>query len=642
MASITIPKFFKQAEITSGHTTADGLDAIIGSNPQWTGIGITWAGNDITGMTAFGKSIDFTTLGGGTITSFFSPSIGNLKYVKPNGHQDQVLIGWAQNTYATIQTYQPSTGQSPVDTINSIVLGLKMATLNGTSTDVNTDGLMDGTRTKNLINGIIGTLDVTEYAQGAIDTTTTTGQTTITIKGIQENDGKISAGSSTVDTNIVVDGTYNASTNKIATQSTVSTAIGNLHSFAITLGTGGTTTTYAPQTANATLTIPTYAGNTIGLVPAKSSTTAASTGKYLSEAGSWESIPAEKLYTIEAGSVSSNVIALNLKKDGTAVANTINFGVANQDSTDTTYGLYISGSGNAVNYGLNTATSAALGKANTALQPVTAVSATDMFSTSTDADGDITVTAKSYAQATTAQSTVAAGTESFTVGNGKLGLVIDNTTLNTFGANATSDVTYDIVTTHTTVTGGGSRPNTPSATDAYQPTNTAANFNPLATQSYVDAKMGDLANALVYKGTVDTNHPLPSSGQKTGDVYVVAENGTYAEKACEVGDMLIWNGSTWDAVSGENQVTNNAAVLTAEISSASTPTQTTIATVDGTNITVGVKHYDVTPGADVTAPTTTTAPASQNYVCGITMDDDGHVTATSYANPFDWEQVTLS
>ena len=106
--------------------------------------------------------------------------------------------------------------------------------------------------------------------------------------------------------------------------------------------------------------------------------------------------------------------------------------------------------------------------------------------------------------------------------------------------------------------------------------------------------------------------------------------------------MLIWNGSTWDAVSGENQVTNNAAVLTAEISSASTPTQTTIATVDGTNITVGVKHYDVTPGADVTAPTTTTAPASQNYVCGITMDDDGHVTATSYANPFDWEQVTLS
>lgn len=74
----------------------------------------------------------------------------------------------------------------------------------------------------NAING----LDVTEYAQAEIDTTTSQTETTVKIKGIQETDGEIAAGSNTVD--IKIDGTYNATNNKIATQSTVTTAINNL------------------------------------------------------------------------------------------------------------------------------------------------------------------------------------------------------------------------------------------------------------------------------------------------------------------------------------------------------------------------------------------------------------------------------
>ena len=76
----------------------------------------------------------------------------------------------------------------------------------------------------NAING----LDVTEYAQAEIDTTTSPTDTTITIKGIKEEDGEISGTTTNSDVDIEVNGTYNASTNKIATQSTVTNAINAL------------------------------------------------------------------------------------------------------------------------------------------------------------------------------------------------------------------------------------------------------------------------------------------------------------------------------------------------------------------------------------------------------------------------------
>ena len=74
------------------------------------------------------------------------------------------------------------------------------------------------------VNGVVAGLDVAEYAQASV--TATSGTTTITVKGIQENDGLISA--STSDTTILADGEYNASTNKLATQSTVTNAINAL------------------------------------------------------------------------------------------------------------------------------------------------------------------------------------------------------------------------------------------------------------------------------------------------------------------------------------------------------------------------------------------------------------------------------
>ncbi len=98
-----------------------------------------------------------------------------------------------------------------------------------------------------------------------------------------------------------------------------------------------------------------------------------------------------------------------------------------------------------------------------------------------------------------------------------------------------------------------------------------------------------LTAVLTYKGTVGSNGDvsvLPSS-HEVGDVYVVSIAGTYAGKTCEVGDYIICKTSgtsasdgDWNVVNGENQVSNSSASLAAPGSSV------TIATVDGTNITV--------------------------------------------------------
>ena len=108
-------------------------------------------------------------------------------------------------------------------------------------------------------------------------------------------------------------------------------------------------------------------------------------------------------------------------------------------------------------------------------------------------------------------------------------------------------------------------------------------------KKYADeAVASGLVGAVTYKGTVDGTNGLPASDYKKGDLYVVAAAGTYAGKACEIGDWLLANkdyasGATaandWDAVSGENQVDNKNASLTIG-------TAVTIATVDGTDITV--------------------------------------------------------
>ena len=66
------------------------------------------------------------------------------------------------------------------------------------------------------------------------------------------------------------------------------------------------------------------------------------------------------------------------------------------------------------------------------------------------------------------------------------------------------------------------------------------------TKTEVDAKVTSVYR---YKGTVSTYADLPSSGQEVGDVW----NNETADSAhgIKAGDNVAWNGTTWDALAGE-------------------------------------------------------------------------------------------
>jgi len=283
---------------------------------------------------------------------------------------------------------------------------------------------------QSMINNAINGLDVAGYAQGGI--TTTTGVSTITIKGIQEVDGKISNDTSS-DTTISVDGEYDASTNKLATQSTVTTAINDLdgsHDI-VTIG------SYTPQTGeNAT----------------------------------------QKIEFFDA-----------TQTDGVVSTN--------QSASET---LYLS-------------------------QAVTAA-------------------------------------------------------------------------------------------------------NPIITKDDLSGIVG----AMVYKGTVNSNSDLPTTGVQAGWTYVVATAGTYAGQACEVGDMIIAKDSTptWNVINGENQVTNSNPTIVAGAS-----TSSTIATVDGTAITAKVS---------VTAGSATIASKSGNSITLNTGITQGTNTGTIANTTGEGTTITLA
>ena len=141
------------------------------------------------------------------------------------------------------------------------------------------------------------------------------------------------------------------------------------------------------------------------------------------------------------------------------------------------------------------------------------------------------------------------------------------------------------------------------ASDTLYISKAVTDTNPIITKD----DLSGITGAMVYKGVVDGTTGLPTTNITAGWTYVVAAAGTYAGQACEVGDMIIAKNTTatptssdWNVINGENQVTNAGATITAGAGTA-----TTIATVDGTNITAQVS---------VTAGTATIASKSGNAV----------------------------
>lgn len=63
----------------------------------------------------------------------------------------------------------------------------------------------------------------------------------------------------------------------------------------------------------------------------------------------------------------------------------------------------------------------------------------------------------------------------------------------------------------------------------------------------IKTQIGDkVATAYVYKGSVDFENQLPTTGLRTGDVYNIVNESSYGD----AGVNVAWNGSEWDSLGG--------------------------------------------------------------------------------------------
>lgn len=107
-----------------------------------------------------------------------------------------------------------------------------------------------------------------------------------------------------------------------------------------------------------------------------------------------------------------------------------------------------------------------------------------------------------------------------------------------FDDNGNVGISNALTLTHTTLNGNTTINGTATVSD---PSNTENDSQQIANVKYVKRLVGELSQALVFRGTIPIEGKIggmPDSA-KVGDVYVVATSGTYETHVCEVGDTMI-------------------------------------------------------------------------------------------------------
>lgn len=163
------------------------------------------------------------------------------------------------------------------------------------------------------------------------------------------------------------------------------------------------------------------------------------------------------------------------------------------------------------------------------------------------------------------------------------------------------------------------------------------------------AQLG-LATVYKYNGSVETYADLPTSGQKVGDVYNVKQADP--NHKIKAGDNVAWDGTTWDILAGDTDLSGYAQLNSANTFTARNVFRANIAVSNGTasgtggSISFGISPAGETVQAKISADTlgglfyhaSTKQPhifriGTNNDVFAI-RDDNTKVTFSSNNNPF--------
>lgn len=168
------------------------------------------------------------------------------------------------------------------------------------------------------------------------------------------------------------------------------------------------------------------------------------------------------------------------------------------------------------------------------------------------------------------------------------------------------------------------------------------------TKDVIDGKL-KAVNAMVYKGVVNKNGDLPTAGVSIGWTYKVGTKATYAGIECNVGDLLIANGTendeniitaglTWDHIDTSDKedtlytlsVANNVVTLTDSVNGG----EQSFTIAGGDKLTASTSGNVITINHDEIDPPKTTGSTADvsgygkefSAITALTEDGYGHVT----------------
>lgn len=125
-----------------------------------------------------------------------------------------------------------------------------------------------------------------------------------------------------------------------------------------------------------------------------------------------------------------------------------------------------------------------------------------------------------------------------------------------------------------------------------------------------------VSNPVVFAGTVNAsgniNWATGYSSAEKGYLVYIQENCTFAEQACEAGDMAVYDGGAWRVISGENQVSLAGTALSIGASG------TDIITVEGQTLALSLNFDDIKKAVSYTT----------NASAKLTVDGGGFTIAS--------------
>ena len=249
-----------------------------------------------------------------------------------------------------------------------------------------------------------------------------------------------------------------------------------------------------------------------------------------------------------------------------------------------------------------------------------------------------------------------------TVNNATLTIQKNGTTINTFTANASSDVTANITvptktsdltndsgyTTNTgTITGvsvngtsvatsgvaniesvpasilTGAIPSAVTATTQTQ----GDNSTKIATTGYVDTAIGNLPEPMIFKGSLGTGGTITdlpvAAASNEGWTYKVISNGTYASQSAKIGDTFISDGTAWVLIPSGDEPSGTVTSVKIQATSPITIDNNAAITTSGTR-TLSHANSGVTAGT----------------YKSVTVNATGHITAGTNPTTLDGYGIT--